>query len=299
MMRERNMRCAVVNLTHRSVTVQEIKAKAYGTYATFVNGADAWLKEDANVVILSTGVLTGTGAPGTGMMSWSSMEGENVRTIFAEGRLGPYLKYAGIDALVLTGRSETPVVVRVDAGNVVILDAILDRHELKDVYLTDDTVLAVPEVEGVLEEDGYYIADNRISKNLKERGVAAIVVIGIGSLTVSDSALLKDTIIQMYQDLSLPLSVVQKRTDVPAVRFLAVAEGTGDKIAYNELLLEKEMLVYASLGINLKNRYDRVEQRNYILCLLKACLGSDSSEDELEELGRILAKAAGKGDEQA
>lgn len=80
-----------------------------------------------NVVIFATGPLTGTVAPSSGrycVVTKSPLTGTCLDT-HAGGRFGPELKYAGYDAIIVTGRSKNPVYLWIDDKDVVLRDA---RH---------------------------------------------------------------------------------------------------------------------------------------------------------------------------
>ncbi len=109
---------------------------------------EAGALEPDNHLILSTGPLTGTAAPGSGRFelmarSPTTYPGESVTRSGLGGMFGPELKYAGFDALVLYGKSEEPVYLWVEDGKAEIRDArdlwgmdtyatqniLLDRHD--------------------------------------------------------------------------------------------------------------------------------------------------------------------------
>lgn len=78
-----------------------------------------------NVLIFSTGTLTGTSAPSSGR---SSMTCKGPATglylkVSVGGHLGAELKYAGYDYIVFSGASERPVYLWIDDGQVEIRDA--------------------------------------------------------------------------------------------------------------------------------------------------------------------------------
>ena len=64
---------------------------------------------DENIVVISTGPPTGTGAPSSGRFNISGISPQtgHIGTSNCGGSFGYYLKRAGIDALVLRGRCDT------------------------------------------------------------------------------------------------------------------------------------------------------------------------------------------------
>jgi aldehyde:ferredoxin oxidoreductase len=78
-----------------------------------------------NVLVLSTGSLTGTSAPSAGR-SCVTCKGPATGLylkVSAGGHLGAELKYAGYDYLVITGQAEHPVYLWINDGEVAIRDA--------------------------------------------------------------------------------------------------------------------------------------------------------------------------------
>ncbi|MBC7265597.1 MAG: aldehyde ferredoxin oxidoreductase family protein [Coriobacteriia bacterium] len=78
-----------------------------------------------NVVVISTGPLTGTGAPSTSRFNVSALSPLTglVASSNCGGPFGTHLKRAGVDALVITGRASEPVWLEVSESGVVFHDA--------------------------------------------------------------------------------------------------------------------------------------------------------------------------------
>ncbi|TGC08927.1 aldehyde ferredoxin oxidoreductase family protein [Methanolobus halotolerans] len=78
-----------------------------------------------NPIIFSTGPLTGTSAPLSGHFSICTRS-PITRTIFdsnSGGSFGAEMKFAGIDSLVITGKSETPVYLHIEDEEIELLPA--------------------------------------------------------------------------------------------------------------------------------------------------------------------------------
>jgi aldehyde:ferredoxin oxidoreductase len=78
-----------------------------------------------NRIVFATGPLTGTLVPGSGtytVMSKNTLTGL-ATSAQANGFLGARLKYAGYDAIIIQGRSDTPVYLHIEDDNAEILDA--------------------------------------------------------------------------------------------------------------------------------------------------------------------------------
>lgn len=128
-------RIAWIDLTEGTVTDQVLEeeiarkylgGKGLGAYLLYNNvspDTDPYAPE--NKVIFITGPLTGTTIPATarsGVVTKSPMTGTFLDT-YAGGSFGPHMKYAGYDAVVITGKAKDPVYIMVDGGNISIKGA--------------------------------------------------------------------------------------------------------------------------------------------------------------------------------
>ncbi|MEW6115061.1 MAG: aldehyde ferredoxin oxidoreductase C-terminal domain-containing protein, partial [Thermodesulfobacteriota bacterium] len=95
-----------------------------------------------NRVILSTGPLTGTFAPGSGRLSagWKNPQTGGVGSANGGGHFASELKFAGFDAVIIQGTAERPVYLLIEDGGCRIVDA---RHLWgRDVWETEDALRA-------------------------------------------------------------------------------------------------------------------------------------------------------------
>ncbi len=126
---------AHVDLTTRQVEVAEtpleLVRKFVGGRGLNVYYLSKYLKPgtDAlspdNPLLIGTGILTGTGAPNSGRHSVTTKSPESgiLGDSNIGGFLGPELRYAGIDRLLITGKTDSPVYLYVEDGRVEICDA--------------------------------------------------------------------------------------------------------------------------------------------------------------------------------
>ena len=89
-------------------------------------GIDAY--DPGNIVIIATGPLTGTLAPTSGRTIMSSLSPRVYPKPWYThstlgGWFGPALKYAGFDAIIVRGKSETPVYLDIQDGKATLVDA--------------------------------------------------------------------------------------------------------------------------------------------------------------------------------
>ncbi|MEM2885030.1 MAG: aldehyde ferredoxin oxidoreductase family protein [Thermoproteota archaeon] len=143
---------ADVNLTTGSFVWKDLQedvakkfvgGRGYGAKVLFdelEKGVDAL--GERNVLVFATGPLTGSSAPTSGRFSVVT-KSPLTNTVFdsnSGGFFGPSLKACGLDALVLRGRSPSPVYLNVTDGNLEILGAEdlwgKDTHETRSMLLS-------------------------------------------------------------------------------------------------------------------------------------------------------------------
>ncbi|MEN8127863.1 MAG: aldehyde ferredoxin oxidoreductase family protein [Planctomycetota bacterium] len=106
-----------------------------------------------NILVFATGPLTGSAAPASGRLELCT---KSPATGFwldsnAGGSLGPELKYAGYDALVISGASQTPVLLLIEDNTVSLVSAdeywglgTLEVHKkIKEQYSSDHRVACI------------------------------------------------------------------------------------------------------------------------------------------------------------
>lgn len=92
-------------------------------YDTLTGRENAYREE--NPLIISTGPLTGTGAPSSNRFNISSLSPQTgfISSSNCGGTFGYHLKRAGIDALIITGRREEHTWIEIDNGSVTFHNA--------------------------------------------------------------------------------------------------------------------------------------------------------------------------------
>ena len=156
-----------------------------------------------NMLVFATGPLTGTSAPASGRMELCTKSPATGLWLDsnAGGSLGPELKYAGYDAVVITGASASPVMLLIEDEAVSLipadsywgLDTIETHKRLKDVYSTDHRIACIGQCGELLSPLANVLSEYRSfgrggagavmgSKKLK-----AMVVNGSGCIKTSDS----------------------------------------------------------------------------------------------------------------
>lgn len=83
---------------------------------------------EENIIVISTGPLTGTGAPSSGRFNIAGISPQtgHIGTSNCGGSFGYFLKRAGIDALVIKGKCENHTWIEIDNGSFTFHDADAD-----------------------------------------------------------------------------------------------------------------------------------------------------------------------------
>jgi aldehyde:ferredoxin oxidoreductase len=187
----------------RDLVEQYVGGKGFGIHTIYNRlpvGCDP-LSAD-NILVFATGPLTGTSAPASGRMELCTKSPATGLWLDsnAGGSLGPELKYAGYDAVIITGAAESPVMLLIENDSVSLLpaddywgvDAIETHRLLKEAYSIDHRIACIGQSGELLSPLANVLTEFRSfgrggggavmgSKNLK-----ALVVNGSGSVMASD-----------------------------------------------------------------------------------------------------------------
>ncbi|NAZ39158.1 MAG: aldehyde ferredoxin oxidoreductase [Acidilobus sp.] len=143
-----------VNLTSQRASVEELRLDYVKLYIGGLGYAARVLWDELrpgvdplspdNILIATTGPMTGTLAPGSGNIYWafkSPQTGAWGETR-SGGKFGAWLKYSGFDMVVITGRAQEPVYLYLEGGRAEIRSAKrywgMTVHEVTDA-LREDT----------------------------------------------------------------------------------------------------------------------------------------------------------------
>jgi aldehyde:ferredoxin oxidoreductase len=136
-----------VNLTTGSVEKQKLNEEFYrmymggGAFGTYFllkeTAADTDALAEQNVLTIAPGVTTGAPVSGVSRCCVTALSPATgaVGDSQTGGSIGPMIKRAGYDAIVITGKSKTPVYLLVDGDNIQIKEAShLKGQRVLDVY---------------------------------------------------------------------------------------------------------------------------------------------------------------------
>ena len=195
----------------RAMAEKYVGGKGFGAnilYNRLPVGCDPLAPE--NMLVFATGPLTGTSAPASGRMELCTKSPATGLWLDsnAGGSLGPELKYAGYDVVIITGASSSPVMLLIEDDDVSLVSAdaywgvnTFDTHkQLKDAYSTDHRIACIGQSGERLSPLANVLTEYRSfgrggagavmgSKKLK-----AMVVHGSGHVVVSNASIFSRTV---------------------------------------------------------------------------------------------------------
>ena len=291
MMVQRVMRYALVDLGNQTWDIKEVTADCFGTWGTYLQELEFWWALDPTLVTLTTGILTGTGAPGTGAMTWNYRKGGKVCSVTAEGRLGAYLRCAGVDSLVFLGKSEEPCCVTVDGGELKLTHPKTAYPALLANRKEEDAVLVTVSQSAVVEDKYFTLAGRDVAKQLWSKGVAALSVETTGILPVADPKALIAICTELYQAARRAGTALHSGRKTPA-RYLSLEHTVdfGAPAAYENPAPDAGDAVYAALGILWSEAFPQRDRRAYTARLITACSGAPCAEEDIDALAEHLAQ---------
>jgi len=201
------------DLRHRFLGGRGVGAKIL--YDSLAPGTDP-LSPD-NVIILATGPLTGTSAPGSklSIISKSPATGGYGDSAIG-GHIGPEIRYAGYDVVVIKGRSAEPVTLWINNDHVEFRDAshlwgqgtLATEKHLKNEFGEDAQVLCIgPGGEKLVKFAcishalGRQAGRTGMGALLGSKNLKAIVVRGDGGIRLADPEAFQEKIIKLRKQI--------------------------------------------------------------------------------------------------
>ncbi len=132
---------ADINLNNSQVEINKREASSdfssLASYEVILESMWQDKKSSTPLLAISTGPLTGTGAPGTAVCfaNYVSPWNGKVSMQLCEGALGPNLRYAGIDHLILHGQAEKPITLVISEEGIELKPA----QEIQDLNIIETT----------------------------------------------------------------------------------------------------------------------------------------------------------------
>ncbi|NLB18963.1 MAG: hypothetical protein GX825_09610 [Syntrophomonadaceae bacterium] len=213
-----NIRCVLVDLEKHKANIsefslQDIPDLVGGWSVQYVLWKKQWekslkKKDKYPMLGLSTGPVTGTGAPASGGFNWCMLGENGLMLQQAEGRLGAELRYAGFDHVLFCGRSAEPVHIRFTDERVEILSAEeYIEKPVEAVYellisqsLESGRVVVQVEPEVILEDKYFTIGTADTASVLAGLNVKAITAFGQGRINIAEPEGFLNLCIGLYQD---------------------------------------------------------------------------------------------------
>ena len=183
-----NVRCMLIDLSAFYVEYRTLSGIGWEIHLETLK--DAW-DHNPDMVSLSTGALTGTGAPGSGGFNWCCWKNNKFQVIPAEGRLGAACRYERIDHLLIKGVAECPLDIVLRDGGFTFLPT-TDKHPgAAKLYrnirrqLDGDFVIMTVGAKEALEDGTFRIGDESLARKLRHKNLRSIAVMATGSIPIN------------------------------------------------------------------------------------------------------------------
>lgn len=292
-MLERTIRCGLINLSEQTAAIREFQTDSLHPGVFLKNQILPLLADEKSALILHTGILTGTGAPGTGMMTWYALSEGEERRCFAEGKMGAFLRYAGFDTLVITGKSQEMATVAVRDGEIAVEPSSDNIEALEAKYEDEFGTLAYAFENGVTEDQDYLIGDQLIAGQFRERNLAAISVMGTGYLEPADGEGFVASAAELWSACKKPVD--SGRHALHRVRYFSAGDVPAEEGTerYEKNLQNQEQLTAALLGMYWPNAIPKERMEEQMTKLLRCVTGNSLSWTQLCLEGQQIEKEKG------
>ena len=253
-----NMRCALIDLSALSVEILTLSAIGWDIHLKMLK--DEW-NQNPDMISLSTGALTGTGAPGGGAFCWCCWKRNMFQVIPTEGRFGAVCRYGRIDHLLIKGMAERPLDIIVRDGEFTFLPATASQSGAVELYrhirrqLDGDAVVMTVGAKEILEDGTFRIGDSSLARKLRSKNLRSIAAIASGGIPIHDPETFLAVCQEIYQ------ARREKRSN-PAqkaiARYLSLSDAADDGRAFSSLAMnngEVQPAIESMLGLRWGNAF--------------------------------------------
>lgn len=175
--------------------------------------------DEASKFVMAVGPLTASGVPCSGRMNISFLsswtKGYSILDAHMGGHIGPQMKYAGYDAIIVEGKSPTPVYLKIDDDKVSIEDAsaLWGKGTFESNKLLTQEVGVEFETASIGAAGEHLVPYSTLNTSFGNSGGAgigalmgskklkAIAIRGTGSVKIADTAKLQELNNYMLKDL--------------------------------------------------------------------------------------------------
>ena len=182
-----NVRCMLIDLSALYVEYRTLSGIGWEIHLETLK--DAW-ENSPDMVSLSTGALTGTGAPGSGGFSWCCWKQNKFHVIPAEGRIGAACRYERIDHLLIKGVAECPLDIILRDGGFTFQHTTEKHPGAAKLYqnirrqLDGDFVIMTVGAKEVLEDGTFRIGGESLARKLQSKNLRSIAVMATGGIPI-------------------------------------------------------------------------------------------------------------------
>lgn len=239
---------------HIDLSTQTIEVKSHPDIGQYIGGIALGSKllldlGDPNALIFSVGPLSGF-FPFASKTSVLFKDKGSVQDTYLGGALGSRIRYAGLDALVITGSSKEPV----------ILDVMDEKVTFRDVD-TDTGALGLPGKRAVLDLDeekasldGYFEStENILHKVLIQKNLKSLIVTGSKTFEIEDKERYQEiykTLLGRVEDLKVEKSGKPSCSGCPlGCDKSKVGEKDGDILTHSLVACEFASPIYSDESV--------------------------------------------------
>ena len=235
-----NARCALVDLSALSVEIFTLSGIGWEIHPK--NLKDKW-NQDPGMISLSTGALSGTGAPGSGAFCWCFCLRNKFQIIPVEGRFGAVCRYGGIDNMLIKGEAKQPISMIVRDGEFAFLPIESRQPGASRLYrnirrqFDGNVAIMTVGAREILEDGTFRIGDSLLARKLRRKNLLSIAVMATGSIPIHSPESFLAVCQEIYQ------ARRGKRRDEAQIslsRYLSIKDATDDGRAFPPLAMESD-----------------------------------------------------------
>ena len=247
-----NARCALIDLSALSVEIRTLIGIGWDIHLKMLK--DTW-NQNPDMISLSTGALTGTGAPGSGGFNWCCWKRNMFQVVPVEGRFGAACRYGRIDHLLIKGVADHPLDIIMRDGEFTFLPAMARQSGAVKLYrhirrqLDGDAAVMTVGMKEILEDGAFRIGDSSLARKLLSKNLRSIAVMATGGIPIHDPESFLAVCQEIYQ------ARKEKRIN-PAqktiARYLSLKDAADDGRAFPPLAMDSDKVqsaVESMLGL--------------------------------------------------
>ncbi|MCL1876127.1 MAG: hypothetical protein FWF87_07735 [Synergistaceae bacterium] len=281
-----NARCAIIDLSALSVEMRTLSGIGWEIHLKWLK--DLW-RQNHGMVALSTGALSGTGAPGSGGFCWCCWSRNRFHVVPAEGRFGAACRYGGIDHLLLKGAAEHPSELIIRNGEFTFSAASAKQYGAAQQYrgiwrrIDGDACVMTVGAREILEDGVFRVGDSSLARKLKKVNLRSISVMAAGGIPIHSPELFLAVCQEIYR---ARRGMRRDGAQNTFSRYLSLRNATDDGRAFPPLAMDGAGVrpaLESMLGLCWGNDFPLDNPLSYAARLMNAYTGKPFSARSLEK----------------